>query len=431
MLRKKIAIDYWTNKEFTNLDTHEIAQYTLYLAGFAKILIKLDFDSLKKTINIVKNRQLTPLPPTPSEIPESIITNLPFTLPITDLRKIRAIVASLRNVYTFERLPSEYIADKRTPLPSYPSQLNEETCKLFPITTRAELQNLKNYKQYLQTHYLFKTIPPEYFDLPPPKSPLPPTPQLLTPRLRRIFPFHPKDSDDFKEHIKILREEYAFLTLPNDYLISKRRLPEDPSQLTLAEQINFPIEKMDDVHQFYQNIPTYYHLPDPLPLKYVNFNYTERLNLPQDSDLIYEVNLTLPIATPKELLTAARALRKFYYFHTIPDEWIDIPKKKTSETTSDNRQIPNNNEDLNNILKTKEPSTNIQFPITDQSYIPQAIEIIKQHFDCNNIPNFLFAVNDLPPPQWNIFDNSHTTTTINNLSQDISMEENDKLNSNE
>jgi len=99
------------------------------------------------------------------------------------------------------------------------------------------------------------------------------------------------------------------------------------------------------------------------------------------------------------LSIAARALRKFYYFHTIPDEWIDIPKKKTSETTSDNRQIPNNNEDLNNILKTKEPSTNIQFPITDQSYIPQAIEIIRQYFDCNNIPNFLFAVNDLPPPQ--------------------------------
>ena len=156
---------------------------------------------------------------------------------------------------------------------------------------------------------------------------------------------------------------------------------------------------MDDVHQFYQNIPTYYYLPDPLPLKYVNFNYTERPNLPQDSNLIYEVNLTLPIATPKELSIAARALRKFYYFHTIPDEWIDIPKKKTSETTSDNRQIPNNNEDLNNILKTKEPATNIQFPITDQSYIPQAIEIIKQHFDCNNISNFLFAVNNLPPPQ--------------------------------
>ena len=83
---------------------------------------------------------------------------------------------------------------------------------LFPITTRAELRNLKEYKIKLQKYYLFRTIPLEYFDLPPPKSPLLSTPQELTLRLRRMFPFHPKDSEDFKEHIRMLREEYAFLT---------------------------------------------------------------------------------------------------------------------------------------------------------------------------------------------------------------------------
>ena len=58
MLRKKIAIDYWTNKEITSLDTHEIARYTLYLAGFAKIPINLEFDILKKIINTAKSAQL-------------------------------------------------------------------------------------------------------------------------------------------------------------------------------------------------------------------------------------------------------------------------------------------------------------------------------------------------------------------------------------
>ncbi|CAG8522830.1 9148_t:CDS:1, partial [Gigaspora rosea] len=36
LFRKKLAVDFWTNEEFTNLDSYKIAQYTLYLAGFAK-----------------------------------------------------------------------------------------------------------------------------------------------------------------------------------------------------------------------------------------------------------------------------------------------------------------------------------------------------------------------------------------------------------
>ena len=40
MLRKKLAIDYWMNEEFTNLDAYEITRYTLYLTGFAKITIQ-------------------------------------------------------------------------------------------------------------------------------------------------------------------------------------------------------------------------------------------------------------------------------------------------------------------------------------------------------------------------------------------------------
>jgi hypothetical protein len=122
MLRKKIAIDYWTNIEINNLDTHEIAQYTLYLSGFAKIPTNMNFDLLKKIINSAKSAQLTPLPITPNEIPEALLSKLPFSLPISDLRHIRAIAISLRNIYTFDQLPKEYISDNRTSLPSSPSQ---------------------------------------------------------------------------------------------------------------------------------------------------------------------------------------------------------------------------------------------------------------------------------------------------------------------
>jgi hypothetical protein len=208
-------------------------------------------------------------------------------------------------------------------------------------------------------------------------------------------------------------------------LINKRRLPEDLSQLSLPEQIKFPIENMNDIQQFFQTVPTYYQLPDPLPVKYANFNYTEKQDLPQDFNQVTKVNLTLPIMTPKELTIAARALKKFYYFHKIPEEWIKIPKKP-QEINLD-RQLPNTNEELNNLLKTKENLiTDIIFPITDQSNIFQAIELLKQHFDLINIPNFLFNVNDLPPPQWNLFDDYNANN--NNSTQDISMEDHNKKN---
>ena len=45
----------------------------------------------------------------------------------------------------------------------------------------------------------------------------------------------------------MLREEYAFITLPNDYLINKRRLPADPLQLKLKEQFIFPMNNTKDI----------------------------------------------------------------------------------------------------------------------------------------------------------------------------------------
>ena len=50
MLQKKIAIDFWTNEDFSLLDTYRITQHTLYIAEFAKILIKQSFKSLKEEI---------------------------------------------------------------------------------------------------------------------------------------------------------------------------------------------------------------------------------------------------------------------------------------------------------------------------------------------------------------------------------------------
>src|SRR5437868_13548049 len=139
MLRKKIAIDFWTNEEFSLLDAHKITQRILYITGFVKISMKQNFKLLKEEICKLQLAQLQTLPPIPNDIPEEIRTSLPFSLPIANRRNIRAVAAALRCTYTFERLPDAYISDTRIQLPAYPHLLNTETRDMFPITSRAKL----------------------------------------------------------------------------------------------------------------------------------------------------------------------------------------------------------------------------------------------------------------------------------------------------
>ena len=123
----------------------------------------------------------------------------------------------------------------------------EEMRKYFLITERSELKNLTRLRAQLQQFYFFRTMPNTYFDLPPPKQPLPMTPQQLRPRLRKIFPFFPKDNEDFKSHIRMLRQDYSFVHLPNDYLITKKRLPQDPAMLKSTDKFSFSMQDKEMV----------------------------------------------------------------------------------------------------------------------------------------------------------------------------------------
>ncbi|CAG8834275.1 14311_t:CDS:1, partial [Gigaspora margarita] len=55
-------------------------------------------------------------------------------------------------------------------------------------------------------------------------------------------------------------------------------------------------------------ISRYYALLELLLEAYINFNYTNKLELPINPELVTKTNLTLPIVTPKELVIAAQAL---------------------------------------------------------------------------------------------------------------------------
>ena len=259
------------------------------------------------------------------------------------------------------------------------------------------------YKQLLQKYYIFNRLPDSYFDLPPKKIQLPLTPQELTPSLREQFPFFPRDSEHFKTQITKLRTVYKFTRLPNDYLISKKRLPADPSNLTCVKHITFPITDTNTYLDFLQNIPRYYAISEPLLEAYINFNYTDKPELPLDSKLVEKVNLTLPISTPRELVIAARALRTHYFFRFIPKEWIDIPPKIVDP---DNNVFPETVEQLNEQIQLRDLQSKWIFPLDKQEEFPEAVDFLRRNFLVDTIPEFVFNITSFPPPCWDLF-NEH------------------------
>ena len=188
-------------------------------------------------------------------------------------------------MFSFDKLPDAYIADNREALPTSYKNLRDEVQHLFSITDRAELKNLAYYRETLQKYYFVQQILAEYFDLPAPKRPLPSTLQNLTPRLREKFLFLPANQEDFKEHVRLLRVDYSFTRLPNDYIISRRRLLLDPVNLKMPN-FAFLLQSTEEVNTFIKSVPQIYNISTLLPQAYCNFNYTNLSDLPEDANSV-------------------------------------------------------------------------------------------------------------------------------------------------
>jgi len=403
LLRAKLALDYLTNLDLHGLDAWEITRYLFYLSNFAKISTNMQFDEIRKLISEELVESRLELPQHYTEIHADLISAIPFDLPIENRQTLGSKVKALRLIFKFVSLPENYISDKRQPLPADYRQLHETVRKNFPIRDREDLKDLPTYRATLQKYYIFNRIPDTYFDLPPSKPPLPLTPQDLTPRLREKFPFLPLNEEDFKEHIRLLRIDYNFKRLPNDYLLPRKRLPNNPTDLRWKD-FSFPMTTKEAVNEFFKLIPKYYNIPTPLPLAYANFNYTTLPSLPLVATEVEKVNLTTPITTRKQLSIAVQDLRLHYYFHKIPESWIDI--KGTARTEGQSPHLPLNLEDLQSRLQEKN-ITNIQLPIKKHENIDATIEKLKEHFLINNIPSFLFDhLEDLPQPRFDLFPKS-------------------------
>ena len=135
---------------------------------------------------------------------------------------------TLRLIFQFEQLPLSYFVKLLTLLTNY-KNLRDEVRDLFLITKRFELSNLSYYRRKLALYYEVNKIPKSFFELPPPKLPLPTAYQELNSGVQYLFPLDTSNEVILlQEVVSRLKEYYKFTKIPNDYFVQKLQLPKDP-----------------------------------------------------------------------------------------------------------------------------------------------------------------------------------------------------------
>ncbi|CAG8834174.1 24252_t:CDS:1, partial [Gigaspora margarita] len=224
------------------------------------------------------------LPDSPDLIPEHITEFLPFALPISNYKQTRAVVAALRKIFFFMQLPSSYFYDNKEPLPLDPSDLINTFKGQFPITDYDPLSHLLELRTSLKKYYHFTCIPPLYFDLPVPerKDPLLLTLQELPPNLCQLFPLDPMLSPrDFSDIMGMLREKYEFRRLPNDYILARPFIPNDPAKIKTDLIYTYPITNKQLAITFLTEIKRRYKFRLLLLHSIMTVNLTDKLELPR------------------------------------------------------------------------------------------------------------------------------------------------------
>ncbi|RIB24969.1 hypothetical protein C2G38_2167209 [Gigaspora rosea] len=416
-VRQKIAINFLTNYRMKKRP-QEIARVLNYCMGFMKIESDLKGDKMWEAIKKAIQNTLKTLPSTPEEIPEEIRNVFPFELPIRNRENLKAVLAAMRKVYEFSYLPEEIFVPLER-LPEDPAELKYNLGKLFPVKDRKKLKEIIKMKKYLAEYYIWdRKLPKLYFDLPAKKRPLPTTPQELSSRFCEFFPIDlAKSEKTIREVVDMLREDYHFQVILNNYFIQKRRLPRDPSRIQTNTTFIYPIEDTIEATKFIEEAGLRYSISYPILRKIMTANPTDKPTLPLDHNEIKEFNLTVPIATTKQLVETVRLLRTKYYFHRIPEEWIQIVKvvkngneeRKDTEIAEDTQNqairvdMPESLEEVKLYLEQLEITENtIKIPITEQSEVKSTIEELKKIFDVGKVPNFIFALPPLPKPTWDI-----------------------------
>ena len=116
-VRQKLAIQWLTSQKMRK-NLKEIAKNINYCMGFMKIADRIKGEKVWEIVNEAIEDTFEKLPETPNEIPEEIRNILPFELSVKNRGNLRAILAALRKIYKFARLPEEYLVQLEPLLPN-------------------------------------------------------------------------------------------------------------------------------------------------------------------------------------------------------------------------------------------------------------------------------------------------------------------------
>jgi hypothetical protein len=307
-----------------------------------KIIYQEIYDSCEELI-----KQILPdLPPNPEDIPKRIKIKLPKAIPILHVKDTGEIAGSLRAFYNFDLLPNSYFI-KKPDLPNNPLHLNPELQNIFPLTKRNELRDLKFQVDKLREfYYVPNKLPESYFNLPPPKSPLPPSYKDLPSHLANQFPTD-NDSETIKDHVQLLRDNnFAVKRLPLDYIRVKRPLP--PFHwYSENNSILLPATTQEEAEILIKNLKSKFFFKLPLGPNWIKENLIQSVKsqLPLDlSTVETELNITrehLNRESPDFKTTIKKIKNK--YLGEIPRDWItpllpDLPSlNEVNKVLSENQ----------------------------------------------------------------------------------------------
>ncbi|CAG8785233.1 5001_t:CDS:1 [Dentiscutata erythropus] len=267
---------------------------------------------------------------------------------------MKPTIQALRKVFNFEILPESYFDEQRKQLLENSKELIPAVAQYILITERVKLVNLREYRRILNRYYVLdKKLPEAYFNLPPSKPNLPATSQELNKKIKYMFPFYPYNQDHFRKYVNILRKYYTFKRVPNNFIIAKRRLPQNPKNLYLKTTFTFPINSKEKALNFIQEIPKEYNIPSAFTPEYMSVNPTEKPNLLQDYKEIEGFKIIIPMTSIEQVADTARKLRTKYYFYRISENWIEIEETYSNLLYNINN-LPNTIEELKAEVEKKQ-----------------------------------------------------------------------------
>jgi len=397
MISASIFIAYLRFIRIHDLDAYWLAQILEYGCNYLckpREGKKTDYYNLLQACKRIFQETLPQLPEDPSNLHSHLKMKVLYNIPILDRSTTSEVVRSLRHYYSFTQLPESYFVTL-PPLPDDPKDLPEKLTHLFPIKERKVLKELGQRIRELKNLFIVPSkIPDSYFDLPPPKIPLPSSYEFLDKEFLYMFPL---DTTEYRirDVVRDLRKKYFFKQLPENFFKEKRPLPRDPLLVkNLSNHIlTIPTTNKEDTQQLINLLKQNYRFFLPLGPQWVapSVSQTNKPKLPAKiQDVDPNLNLGQFISKDENLRDTLKKLHQTYEFFRIPENWFEIPRLP----------LPEDVRTINRILKERD--THLQVPLTDDDLLLTQIAMMRKIFYFNRLPENLIIKETLPEPEFDL-----------------------------